>query len=95
MFRIVPNVSGSVKKKMNKRYRKCSIAAVRVRYLIIFNLWNGRGARMIETILGVHNTTVYRVAKRFRELGEASLWDVGEDAERLSGGRCFFLQLVR
>jgi transposase len=65
---------------------KCSIAAVRVRYLIIFNLWNGRDARLIETILGVHNTTVYRVAKRFRELGEASLWDGREDngAEKLS-----------
>ena len=71
---------------MNKRYRKCSIAAVRVRYLIIFNLWNGRGARLIETILGVHNTTVYRVAKRFRELGEASLWDGREEngTEKLS-----------
>jgi transposase len=52
----------------------------------VFNLWNGRGAREIEPILGVHNTTVYRVAKRFRELGEASLWDgrEGNGAEKLS-----------
>ena len=86
MFSIVPNLARSVKEKMSKRFRKCSIAAVRVRYLIIFNLWNGRGARLIETLLGVHNTTVYRVAKRFRELGEASLWDGREDngAEKLS-----------
>ena len=86
MFSIVPNLAWSVKEKMSKRFRKCSIAAVRVRYLIIFNLWNGRGARVIETILGVHNTTVYRVAKRFRELCEASLWDGREDngAEKLS-----------
>jgi transposase len=57
-----------------------------VRYLIIFNLWSGRGARVIEAVLGVHNTTVYRVAKRFHERGEASLWD-GRDAngaEKLS-----------
>jgi len=79
MYSIVPKVSWSVKQKMRKRFRKCRIAAVRVRYLIIFNLWNGRGARLIETILDVHNTTVYRVAKRFRELGEVSLWDGRED----------------
>jgi transposase len=86
MSNIVPKVSWSVKEKMRKRFWKCSIAAVRVRYLILFNLWNGRGARVIETILAVHNTTVYRVAKRFRELGEASLWDGREDngAEKLS-----------
>jgi transposase len=75
MCSIVPIVRRSVKEKMSKRFQKCSIAVVRIRYLIIFNLWNGRGARELETILGVHNTTVYRVAKRFRELGEASLWD--------------------
>jgi putative transposase len=79
MSSIVPRVRSSVKEKMQKRFQKCRIAAVRVRYLIIFNLWSGRGARMIETILEVHNTTVYRVAKRFREFGEASLWDGRED----------------
>jgi transposase len=86
MSGIVPEARWSVKEKMRKRFRKCPIAAVRVRYLIIFNLWSGRSARLIETILGVHNTTVYRVAKRFRELGEASLWDGREDngAEKLS-----------
>jgi transposase len=86
MSSIVPKVPWSVKEKMRKRFRKCSIAAVRVRYLIIFNLWNGRGARLIESILGVHNTTVYRVAGRFRELGEVALWDGREDngAEKLS-----------
>jgi transposase len=86
MSSIVPEVRWSVKEKMRMRFRNCRMAAVRVRYLIIFNLWNGRGARLIETILGVHNTTVYRVAKRFREHGEASLWDgrEGNGAEKLS-----------
>lgn len=79
MSNIVPRVRCSVKEKMRKRFQKCRIAVVRVRYLIVFNLWSGRGAREIETILGVHNTTVYRVAKRFRECGEASLWDGRED----------------
>lgn len=83
---ILSKVSAAVKEKMQKRFRKCRIAVVRVRYLIIFNLWNGRGPRLIETILDVHNTTVYRVAKRFRERGEASLWDgrEGNGAEKLS-----------
>jgi transposase len=86
MSSIVPKVSWFVKEKMRKRFQKCRIASVRIRYLIVFNLWNGRGAREIEPILGVHNTTVYRVAKRFRELGEASLWDGREDngADKLS-----------
>jgi transposase len=59
---------------------------VRVRYLIILNVWNGRGARGIEKVLGVHNTTVYRVVKRFQEHGEAALWDGREDngGEKLS-----------
>jgi transposase len=37
-------------------------------------------------VLKVHNTTVYRVVKRFRERGEGSLWDGREDngGEKLS-----------
>jgi transposase len=86
MVSIVPKVSWFVKQKMSNRFRNCRVASVRIRYLIIFNLWNGRGAREIEPILGVHNTTVYRVARRFRDVGEASLWDGREDngAEKLS-----------
>lgn len=75
MSDIVPKVRYSVKEKMRRRFQKCRIAAVRLRYLILFNLWHGRGAREIEVTLHVHNTTVYRVAKRFREQGEAALWD--------------------
>jgi transposase len=75
MCRIVPRVPWSVKEKMRKRFRKCAVATVRIRYLIVFNLWNGRAVHEIELVLGVHNTTIYRVARRFRDLGEASLWD--------------------
>ena len=86
MCSIVPRLPWSVKQKIRKRFQKCRVAAVRVRYLIVFNLWNGRGAREIEPILGVHNTTIYRVAKRFREFGEASLWDgrEGNGSDKLS-----------
>jgi transposase len=79
MSAIVPKVQWSVKEKMRKRLQKCSVALVRIHYLIVFNLWNGRGARETGSILKVHNTTVYRVAKRFRERGEAGLWDGRED----------------
>lgn len=86
MSDIVPRVPWSVKEKMRKRFQKCRAAAVRLRYLIVFNLWNGRGARELEAILNVHNTTVYRVAKRFSERGEAALWDGrdGNGADKLS-----------
>lgn len=76
---IIPTLRRSVKDAMRKRFQKCRIAVVRIRYLILFNLWHGRGARDIQTILGVHNTTVYRVAKRFRQHGEAALWDGRDD----------------
>jgi transposase len=88
MSSILPKVSWFVKERMRKRFQKCRDATVRIRYLIVFNLWNGRGAREIQAILGsgAHNTTVYRVARRFRECGEASLWDGQENngAEKLS-----------
>jgi transposase len=83
---ILPRPGFIVKQKICKRFQKCRDALVRIRYLIIFNVWNGRSARKIEEVLKVHNTTVYRVAKRFRQRGEASLWDGREDngCEKLS-----------
>jgi len=86
MSSIVPRVSWFVKEKMRKRFQKCRIASVRLHYLMVFNLWSGRSPREIEPVLHVHNTTVYRVAKRFCELGEASLWDGRENngADKLS-----------
>jgi transposase len=83
---IVLRFSWLVKEKMRRRFRACVNALVRLRYLIVFNLWHGRRVRVIESVLGVHNTTIYRVAKRFRERGEASLWDGRENngAEKLS-----------
>jgi len=79
MVLILPKPSFFVKERFRKRFRQCRQALVRVRYLIIMNVWNGRSAREIERVLKVHNTTVYRVVKRFREHGEASLWDGRED----------------
>jgi transposase len=45
----------------------------------VINLLNGRSARVTAAALGLHNTTVYRVAKRFQRNGEWGLWDARED----------------
>jgi transposase len=76
---IVPKVRSSVKQRLLKQLRQCGDAGLRVRYLIIINLLNGRGAYATAETLGIHNTTVYRVAKRFREHGEWGLLDGRED----------------
>lgn len=75
MLSIVPVLAYSVKEKMKKHLRACRVAGVRIRYLIVLNLMRGLGAYATAALLQVHNTTVYRVAKRFRERGEVSLWD--------------------
>jgi transposase len=76
---ILPRVRFSVKEKLLKHLRRCRDAGLRCRYLIVINLLNGRGAYATAEVLGVHNTTVYRVARRFREHGEWGLLDGRED----------------
>ncbi len=76
---ILPGVRFSVKEKLCKQLRRCRRAAVRIRYLIVLNLLNGRSAYQTAEVLGVHNTTVYRVACRFRDHGEGGLGDARED----------------
>lgn len=79
MSSILAGVRFSVKEKLCKQLRRCSDASVRIRYLIVINLLNNRSARQTAAALGVHNTTVYRVAERFRAHGEWGLWDARED----------------
>src|SRR5262245_827644 len=80
MSMIVPKVRYAVKQRLLKQLRQCRDAALRVRYLIIINLLNGRSAYATADVLGVHNTTVYRVAKRFCDRGEWGLMDGREDS---------------
>ena len=47
MALIVPRPGYFVKERFLKRFRRCRQALVRVRYLIIINVWNGRSAREI------------------------------------------------
>jgi len=86
MTAIVLSVRYSVKQRLLKNLRRCRNAAVRLRYLMLVNLLNGRSARQTAEALQVHNTTVYRVLKRFRAYGEAGLCDGRADngAEKLS-----------
>lgn len=79
MSSILPGVRFSVKEKLCRRLRRCRNAGVRVRYLMVINLLNGRSAYETADALGVHNTTVYRVAGRFKKRGEWGLWDARED----------------
>lgn len=79
MCSILPRVRVSVKNKLCKHLQQERDARTRVRYLIIINLISGRGAYQTAEVLGVHNTTVYQVAKRFREHGESGLLDGRED----------------
>ena len=95
MALILPQPGFFVKQRLLKRFQKCRQAGVRVRYLIILNVWNGRGARAIEKVLNVHNTTVYRVVKRFQEHGEAALWDGREDNGREKLSEHFLAELDR
>jgi transposase len=86
MSSILPRVRFSVKQRLLRHLRCCRHAGLRTRYLIIINLLNGRGAYETAEVLGIHNTTVYRVAKRFCLHQEAGLLDAREDngEEKLS-----------
>jgi transposase len=83
---ILPAVGYFVKQRLRRHFGTCRNGHARVRYLIVFNLWNGRSARQAAKVLHVHVTTVYRVAEKFRQRGEASLWDGRENngLEKLS-----------
>lgn len=76
---ILPGVGFFVKERLCKQLRRCRHAATRIRFLIVINLLNHRSARQTADALGVHNTTVYRVAERFLHHGECGLWDARED----------------
>jgi transposase len=79
MSAIVPQVRFAVKQRLLRHLQRCQEAGLRLRYLIIINLLNGRAAYATAKALGLHNTTVYRVAKRFRAEGEGGLFDGRED----------------
>jgi transposase len=76
---IVPRLRRAVKERLLRGLRQCRHAGTRLRYLIIINLVNGRSATQTAQVLAVHRTTLYRVARRFRQRGEWGLLDGRED----------------
>ena len=63
------------------------------RYLIMVNLISGRPPTAVSDILQVARCTVYRVAKRFRFLGEAGLLDHREDNGQTKLGESYLAAL--
>lgn len=76
---IVPVLRGSAKDRLYRHLRECREAKLRTRYLIIINLVHGRSPTETACVLQVSRSTVYNVAKRFREWGEAGLIDRREE----------------
>lgn len=76
---IIPVLPPRAKRRLLKTMRRCRDAKLKTRYLIIVNLTRGRSPEQTGEVLGVDRSTVYRVAARFRELGEAGLIDRREE----------------
>lgn len=76
---IVPEMRWSAKERRVKRLRGCREVKLRTRELIVINLVRHRRASETANLLGVGRSTVYHVARRFREAGEAGLIDRREE----------------
>lgn len=79
MSGIVPELRRSDREWLCQRLRQCTKAGQRTRYLIIINLLNGRSVTDIVSTLQIGRSTVYDVAKRFREHGIVGLIDRREE----------------
>ena len=76
---IVPYVRCCDKEKLRRKLKQCRDAKLKLRYLIVVNLVHGRSPQDTARAVEVSLSTVYRVAQRFREHGEAGLVDRRED----------------
>lgn len=76
---ILANAGEQYKQRLVNNVRMCQDAALRTRYLIILNLEDGVSPTEISRRLKVARSTVYRVASRFLEQGEAGLIDRREE----------------
>lgn len=79
---ILPEQGARDKKRIREQSRLCQDAALKTRYLIIFNLMDGQTVAQTMSALQVGRSTVYKVAKRFREHGEVGLVDRREENGR-------------
>ena len=72
---IIPVLSRTDKRRLEKRCRKLKDGDQKTRYLIILNLADGRSVTDTAKALKVNRSTVYRVAGRFCGEGEDGLID--------------------
>jgi len=88
MEKIVLKIRVSVKERLSRSLRHCRDAGTQLRFLMVFNVLNGRSARKTAEVLKIHHTTVGRVVEKFRQYGEAGLQDGRADNgdEKLSEG---------
>ena len=76
---IIPHLRRYDKRRLRKRARSCREASLKTRYLIVLNLADGSSPTEVAKSQHVCRDTVYRVARRFREFGEAGLVDRREE----------------
>jgi transposase len=76
---IIPALRASAKERLCRQLRKCRDSNLRTRYLVIINLANGRSPMQTAAAVQVCRSSVYRIARRFREAGEAGLIDRREE----------------
>lgn len=90
---IIPELRWRDKERIRKRLRQCRNAGLKTRYLIIVNLMMGRSVRETVAALQVGRSTVYAVAKRLREHGEAGLIDRREENGERKLDECYLATL--
>lgn len=76
---LIPPVARSVKRRLKRQLKKTRDADFRTRCLIVLNLLAGESPTRVAKTLAVSRSSVYRVAERFRESGEAGLIDRREE----------------
>lgn len=88
MEETVPRLRRCGKRRLRRKVQKCQEAGLRMRYLIVLNLDDGVSPSETARRLHVSRKTVCRVARRFREEGEAGLADrrEGNDQKKLDKG---------
>jgi transposase len=76
---IMPRWRQPAKDGLLKKLRICRDAKLKTRYLIVVNLMAGRSVDETAQAVRVDQSTVYRVARRFRQYGESGLVDRREE----------------
>lgn len=92
---IVSTLNRRDKGKLAGNMRRCRNAQMRVRYLIVLSLADGTSPSTVVGQLQVARSTVYRVAERFAQYGEAGLADRREDNGERKIDEAFLSMLIK